>query len=268
MRGGLGARRRASADESGHALPELRHGFSRADRAARGAHRARCAAASAAAVFNGVAALVEEATRASARAVAAARPVRSAAPASAAAADGAAAASSWPKPAARRARGPVAAARRRSRRWSLVAQALLHFRAEIAAAHSRWRAGRCEEACRAARLRDVACRARPKLISIDSYEVQRRSAARGRDRAECGDPQPRAVRRRSIRRCELTLTDEGNRAVVTPRARCRASTSSARGAELIARGIEAGGEARAARVLRREPHSRHRLRACYLFYPS
>jgi len=119
---------------------------------------------------------------------------------------------------------------------ALLAQALLHFRSEIAAGMPIAR-GPLEEACRL-----LGCELRlprqVKLLSIDSYEVRPDPQREGvivlnaviRNRAPFAQAYPSL---------QLTLTDDANRELVSrailPREYLEAAA--------ISRGIEAGGEA-------------------------
>lgn len=123
---------------------------------------------------------------------------------------------------------------------ALAAQAIHHYRAEIAA---RWPALRdpLEEACRF-----LGCAIRlprqVKLLSIDSYEVRPDPRREGvivltaviRNRAPFAQEYPAL---------QLTLTDEANRELVSRALLPRDYLDVARSPELVARGLEAGGEA-------------------------
>ena len=118
----------------------------------------------------------------------------------------------------------------------LIAQALLHFRGEIAAGLPAMR-GPLEQACQL-----LACELRlpsqVKLLSIESYEVRPDPLREGvivlsaviRNRAPFTQAYPAL---------QLTLTDDANREVVTRAILPREY----RDAAAVARGIEAGGEA-------------------------
>ena len=121
---------------------------------------------------------------------------------------------------------------------ALAAQAIHHYRAEIAA---RWPALRdpLEEACRI-----LGCEIRlprqVKLLSIDSYEVRPDPRREGvivltaviRNRAPFAQEYPAL---------QLTLTDEANRELVSRALLPRDYLDASRAPEKIARGIEAGG---------------------------
>jgi predicted Zn finger-like uncharacterized protein len=123
---------------------------------------------------------------------------------------------------------------------ALVLQIVHYFRAEIAAAMPAARAplaAACELlGCEVRLPRQV------KLLSIDSYEVHPDPAREGvivlnaviRNRA----PFPQAYPA-----LQLTLTDEANRSVVSRSVLPAEYLEPARAKELLARGIEAGGEA-------------------------
>lgn len=123
---------------------------------------------------------------------------------------------------------------------ALVAQAALHYRAEIAAGLPMTRSA-LEEACRA-----LGCEMRlprqVKLLSIDSYEVRPDPRREGvivlnaviRNRA----PFPQAYPA-----LQLTLTDELNRDLVSRSILPHEYLEAGRARELMARGIDAGGEA-------------------------
>jgi predicted Zn finger-like uncharacterized protein len=122
----------------------------------------------------------------------------------------------------------------------LAAQILLHFRSELAAALP-WARGTLEATCRL-----LGCELRlprqVKLLSIESYEVRPDPRRDGvivlnaviRNRAPFAQEYPAL---------QLTLTDEENRALISRSLLPREYLEPARASELIARGIEAGGEA-------------------------
>jgi predicted Zn finger-like uncharacterized protein len=146
----------------------------------------------------------------------------------------------------------------------LVVQAALHYRAEIAAG---WPAARSplQEACRL-----VGCQIhlprQVRLLSIDSYEVRPDPKREGvivlnaviRNRAPFAQEFPAL---------QLTLTDEVNREVVSRSLMPLEYLAADRARELIARGIDPGGEA-ALTVhfdASRAPATGYEL---VLFYPS
>jgi predicted Zn finger-like uncharacterized protein len=122
----------------------------------------------------------------------------------------------------------------------LVAQNLLHYRAERAAAVPAAR-GALEAACALAGC-EVRLPRQIKLLSIDSYDVRPDPRREGvivlnaviRNRAPFAQEYP------SLR---LTLTDESNRELVSRSIVPREYLAAARSQELLARGIDAGGEA-------------------------
>ena len=123
---------------------------------------------------------------------------------------------------------------------TLAAQMLLHFRSELAAGVPESR-GTLEAACRL-----LGCAMRLprqlKLLSIDSYDVHPDPRREGvivlnaviRNRAPFPQDYPAL---------QLTLTDEEDRALVSRSVLPRDYLGPARFAELVNRGIEAGGEA-------------------------
>jgi predicted Zn finger-like uncharacterized protein len=123
---------------------------------------------------------------------------------------------------------------------TLVAQILLHFRAEVVAALPMAR-GSLEGACRL-----LGCELRlprqVKLLSIDSYDVRPDPRRDGviilnaviRNGAPFAQEYPAL---------QLTLTDENNRELVSRAILPRDYLEPARSSELMARGIEPGGEA-------------------------
>jgi predicted Zn finger-like uncharacterized protein len=123
---------------------------------------------------------------------------------------------------------------------ALVAQILLHYRAELAAAVPAAR-GALEAACAVAGC-EVRLPRQVKLLSIDSYDVRPDPRREGvimlnaviRNRAPFAQEYP-ALR--------LTLTDEANRELVSRSILPREYLAAARLRESIARGIDAGGEA-------------------------
>jgi predicted Zn finger-like uncharacterized protein len=147
---------------------------------------------------------------------------------------------------------------------ALIAQAVLHYRSEIAAGLPAARAP-LKQACRL-----LGCEMRlprqVKLLSIDSYEVRPDPRREGaivlnaviRNRAPFAQEYPAL---------QLTLTDEANREVVSRSLMPLEYLEAERARELMARGIEAGGEA----VLTvhfdasRAPATGYEL---VLFYPS
>jgi predicted Zn finger-like uncharacterized protein len=147
---------------------------------------------------------------------------------------------------------------------ALAAQAAHHFRAEIAA---RWPAlhGPLQEACL---LLDCEIRLprQMKLLSIDSYEVRPDPRREGvivlsaviRNRAPFAQEYPAL---------QLTLTDEANRELVSRAILPREYLEAARGPALMARGIEAGGEA-ALTVHFDASRARATGYELVLFYPS
>ena len=161
---------------------------------------------------------------------------------------------------------------RRGLWWSLIALAVLallaqaahHFRAELAA---RWPPTRpaLEEACRF-----LGCEIRlprqVKLLSIDSYEVRPDPRREGvivlnaviRNRAPFPQEYPAL---------QLTLTDEANRELVSRAILPREYLEPARARELLARGIDAGGEA-ALTVHLDASRTRATGYELVLFYPS
>jgi predicted Zn finger-like uncharacterized protein len=122
----------------------------------------------------------------------------------------------------------------------LIAQILLHFRDELASGLPASR-GALEAACRL-----FGCELRlprqVRLLSIESYEVHPDPRREGvivlnaviRNRAPFAQDYPAL---------QLTLTDEENRALVSRSLDPREYLDPARFSELVARGIEAGGEA-------------------------
>jgi predicted Zn finger-like uncharacterized protein len=146
----------------------------------------------------------------------------------------------------------------------LLAQILLHFRSELAGALPGAR-GTLEATCRL-----VGCELRlprqVKLLSIDSYEVRPDPRRDGvivlsaviRNRAPFPQEFPAL---------HLTLTDEENRAVVSRSVLPREYLEPARASGLIARGIEAGGEA-ALTVHFDASRARATGYELVLFYPS
>jgi predicted Zn finger-like uncharacterized protein len=147
---------------------------------------------------------------------------------------------------------------------ALAAQAALHFRGEIAAALPMAR-GPLDEACRL-----LGCEIRlprqVKLLSIDSYEVRPDPRRDGvivlyaviRNRAPFAQEYPAL---------QLTLTDEGNRELVSRSVLPREYLEPGRAPQLIARGIEAGGEA-ALTVHFDASRTRATGYELVLFYPS
>jgi len=143
---------------------------------------------------------------------------------------------------------------------ALIAQALLHFRSEIAASMPMAR-GPLEEACRL-----LACELRlprqVKLLSIDSYEVRPDPQREGvivlsaviRNRAPFTQEYPAL---------QLTLTDDANRELVSRAILPREYLEPA----LVPRGIEAGGEA-AVTVHFDASRTRATGYELVLFYPS
>jgi predicted Zn finger-like uncharacterized protein len=143
---------------------------------------------------------------------------------------------------------------------ALIAQALLHFRSEIAASMPMAR-GPLEEACRM-----LACELRlprqVKLLSIDSYEVRPDPQREGvivlnaviRNRAPFTQEYPAL---------QLTLTDDANRELVSRAILPREYLEPA----LVSRGIEAGGEA-AVTVHFDASRTRATGYELVLFYPS
>lgn len=143
---------------------------------------------------------------------------------------------------------------------ALIAQALLHFRSEIASGVPMAR-GPLEEACRL-----LACELRlprqVKLLSIDSYEVRPDPQREGvivlnaviRNRAPFTQEYPAL---------QLTLTDDANRELVSRAILPREYLHPA----VIARGIEAGGEA-ALTVHFDASRTRATGYELVLFYPS
>jgi len=143
---------------------------------------------------------------------------------------------------------------------ALVAQALLHFRSEIAAGMPAARAP-LEEACRL-----LGCELRlprqVKLLSIDSYEVRPDPQREGvivlnaviRNRAPFTQEYPAL---------QLTLTDDANRELVSRAILPREYLEAA----LVSRGIEAGGEA-AVTVHFDASRTRATGYELVLFYPS
>jgi predicted Zn finger-like uncharacterized protein len=146
----------------------------------------------------------------------------------------------------------------------LVAQILLHFRAEVAAGLPMAR-GTLEAACRL-----FGCELRlprqVKLLSIDSYDVRPDPRRDGvivlnaviRNRAPFPQEYPAL---------QLTLTDEENRELVSRWVLPREYLEPGRFAELVARGIEAGGEA-ALSVHFDASRTRATGYELVLFYPS
>jgi predicted Zn finger-like uncharacterized protein len=122
----------------------------------------------------------------------------------------------------------------------LVAQILLHYRAELAGAVPAAR-GALEAACALAGC-EVRLPRQVKLFSIDSYDVRPDPRREGvivlnaviRNRAPFAQEYP------SLR---LTLTDEANRELVSRSILPSEYLAAARPREAIARGIDAGGEA-------------------------
>ena len=143
---------------------------------------------------------------------------------------------------------------------ALLAQALLHFRSEIAAGMPIAR-GPLEEACRL-----LGCELRlprqVKLLSIDSYEVRPDPQREGvivlnaviRNRAPFAQAYPAL---------QLTLTDDANRELVSRAILPREYLEPAR----VSRGIEAGGEA-AVTVHFDASRTRATGYELVLFYPS
>ena len=143
---------------------------------------------------------------------------------------------------------------------ALIAQALLHFRSEIAAAMPMARAP-LEAACRL-----LACELRlprqVKLLSIDSYEVRPDPQREGvivlnaviRNRAPFTQEYPAL---------QLTLTDDANRELVSRAVLPREYLDPA----VVSRGIEAGGEA-ALTVHFDASRTRATGYELVLFYPS
>lgn len=123
---------------------------------------------------------------------------------------------------------------------ALLVQAAYHYRAEIAAGVPVAR-GPLEEACRI-----LGCEMRlprqVKLLSIDSYEVRPDPRREGvivlnaviRNRAPFAQEYPAL---------QLTLTDESNRDLVSRSILPHEYLEAGRARELMARGIDAGGEA-------------------------
>jgi len=143
---------------------------------------------------------------------------------------------------------------------ALIAQALLHFRSEIAAGMPMARAP-LEAACRL-----LACELRlprqVKLLSIDSYEVRPDPQREGvivlsaviRNRAPFSQEYPAL---------QLTLTDDANRELVSRAVLPREYLDPA----VVSRGIEAGGEA-AVTVHFDASRTRATGYELVLFYPS
>jgi predicted Zn finger-like uncharacterized protein len=137
---------------------------------------------------------------------------------------------------------------RRALWWALVvlavlalfAQAAFHYRAELAAGWPITRAA-LEETCRIAGC-EIRLPRQVKLLSIDSYEVRPDPRREGvivlnaviRNRAPFAQEYPAL---------QLTLTDEGNRELVSRSVLPREYLEAGRARELMARGIDAGGEA-------------------------
>ena len=147
---------------------------------------------------------------------------------------------------------------------TLVVQILLHFRAEIVAALPMAR-GSLEGACRV-----LGCELRlprqVKLLSIDSYDVRPDPRRDGviilnaviRNRAPFPQEYPAL---------QLTLTDENNRELVSRAILPRDYLEPAGSSELMARGIEPGGEA-ALTVHFDASRTRATGYELVLFYPS
>ncbi len=122
---------------------------------------------------------------------------------------------------------------------ALLAQAALYFRAEIAAAVPAAR-GALEAACGVAQC-ELRLPRRVKLLSIDSYEVRPDPRREGvivlsaiiRNRAPFAQEYPAL---------QFTLTDEGNRALVSRSVLPRDYLGAGRAPQLISRGIDPGGE--------------------------
>jgi hypothetical protein len=143
---------------------------------------------------------------------------------------------------------------------ALLAQALLHFRSEIAAGMPSAR-GPLEQACRL-----LGCELRlprqVKLLSIDSYEVRPDPQREGvivlsaviRNRAPFAQAYPAL---------QLTLTDDANRELVSRAILPRDYLDP----KVVARGIEAGGEA-ALTVHFDASRTRATGYELVLFYPS
>jgi predicted Zn finger-like uncharacterized protein len=161
---------------------------------------------------------------------------------------------------------------RRALWWTLVvlaalglaAQAAYHYRAEIAAGVPAARAP-LEEACRR-----LACEVRlprvVKLLSIDSYEVRADPRREGvivlnaviRNRAPFPQEYPAL---------QFTLTDEANRQLVSRSVSPLEYLDAVSAAQLIARGIDAGGET-ALTVYFDASRARATGYELVLFYPS
>jgi len=147
---------------------------------------------------------------------------------------------------------------------TLVAQILVHFRAELVAAAPITR-GSLEGACRL-----LGCELRlprqVKLLSIDSYDVRPDPRRDGviilnaviRNRAPFAQEYPAL---------QLTLTDENNRELVSRAILPRDYLEPARSSELMARGIEPDGEA-ALTVHFDASRTRATGYELVLFYPS
>ena len=122
---------------------------------------------------------------------------------------------------------------------ALFAQAVYHYRAEIAAGFPAAR-GPLAEACRLLKC-DLRLPRLVRLLSIDSYEVRADGRRDGvivlsaviRNRAPFPQEYPAL---------HFTLTDEANRQVVSRSISPREYLDAARAAQLIARGIDPGGE--------------------------
>ena len=147
---------------------------------------------------------------------------------------------------------------------ALLAQAALYFRAELAGSVPLAR-GPLEEACRV-----LGCEMRlprqVKLLSIDSYEVRPDPRREGvivlnaviRNRAPFAQEYPAL---------QLTLTDEANRDLVSRSILPHEYLEAGRARELMARGIDAGGEA-ALTVHLDASRTRATGYELVLFYPS
>jgi predicted Zn finger-like uncharacterized protein len=147
---------------------------------------------------------------------------------------------------------------------TLAAQAAFYYRAEIAAGVPVAR-GPLEEGCRI-----LGCEMRlprqVKLLSIDSYEVRPDPRREGvivlnaviRNRAPFAQEYPAL---------QLTLTDEGNRDLVSRSILPHEYLEAGRSRELMARGIDAGGEA-ALTVHLDASRTRATGYELVLFYPS
>jgi predicted Zn finger-like uncharacterized protein len=161
---------------------------------------------------------------------------------------------------------------RRALWWSLIGlaalvlalQAAYHFRAELAARWPQTR-GALEAGCRLLEC-ELRLPRQARLLSIDSYEVRPDPRREGvivlnaviRNRAPFRQEYPAL---------QLTLTDEANRELVSRAILPREYLEVSRAAELIARGIDAGGEA-ALTVHLDASRTRATGYELVLFYPS